>query len=646
MATKQSTLDFFIRNGNEAIEPVAAKMANDSLNSQDQQAGAHVNISNGQELCSEQSDRSNEANNTEISSSTLSSTVTGDSDSETEHELTSQSDSDDRKTAAKDIEVVPKSGGRKRIRCKACNENSDIVKRFCYRGRIPPICTPTGTEARKGTIAKHLSSEAHKESVKLNRIKGLSSSEKIQAVPLLKIANAQTHLLANRIGKLIIQVYNDAKNLAISAFTWPSRVVASEIAHTFDYNSPFKEYDASVFDLQYVTPTSHQELLKIIVQTDLPRFKQEIDDCLTASFRCDASMDRTQKDNEFMLLNVINKNGNELLRYVGLGHVKNRGAKGHLEALKEGATDTIGLNKVLTIANHMTTDGENKNVGEHNGLWKLIDDERAKEEAEFPMLKSVCAVHSSALAYHDLCKEVSDVDTLIRKVSAISSFFHASAARTAELEKYAKEQGLNVRRFPKYYEVRWTEFTAGLIDAVLTSWRALMVFCERSEEEQAKGFGRLLSNKDNLMLMCLLGDVLFLLKVFQKKLQGDDITIVDIVPETKKLIAKLDKLHQRPIIGGWEDKFSQSYNEEDGKFFGTLLWQKERRTTRRNLYVSETRAFSAIKVEVLQALHNFMERRLDIDDHAKENFSSFVKFTANEEDIREVHASVAPDLDL
>ena len=105
--------------------------------------------------------------------------------------------------------------------------------------------------------------------------------------------------------------------------------------------------------------------------------------------------------------------------------------------------------------------------------------------------------------------------------------------RIAELEKYAKEQDLNVRRLPKYYEVRWTDFTAGLTDAVLSSWRAIMVFCERSEEEQANGFGKLLSNKDNLMLMCLLGDVLFLLKVFQKKLQGDDVTIVDIVPETR-----------------------------------------------------------------------------------------------------------------
>ena len=120
----------------------------------------------------------------------------------------------------------------------------------------------------------------------------------------------------------------------------------------------------------------------------------------------------------------------------------------------------------------------------------------------------------------------------------------------AELEKYAKEQDFNVRRLPKYYVVRWTQFTAGLIDAFLSSWRAIMVFCERTEEEQVKCFGTMLSNKDNLMLMCLLGDILLILKMFQKKLQGDDITIVDIVPETKKFIAKIDKLQQRPILGG------------------------------------------------------------------------------------------------
>ena len=135
-----------------------------------------------------------------------------------------------------------------------------LLKGFATEVEFPPICTPTGTEACSGTTATHLRSEAHKESVKLNRIKGLSSSEKLQAIPLFKIANAQTHLLANRINKLIIHVYNDAKNLSISAFFWPSRVVVSEIAHTFDYNSPFEEYDASVFDFT----TSHQSLKSML----------------------------------------------------------------------------------------------------------------------------------------------------------------------------------------------------------------------------------------------------------------------------------------------------------------------------------------------------------------------------------------------
>ena len=65
------------------------------------------------------------------------------------------------------------------------------------------------------------------------------------------------------------------------------------------------------------------------------------------------------------------------------------------------------------------------------------------------------------------------------------------------------------------------------------------MYCDKPEEEQAKGFGKLLSNKHNLMLMCLRGDFLFLLNVFQKKLQGNDITIVDILPETEKFIAKI-----------------------------------------------------------------------------------------------------------
>ena len=52
---KQSTVDFFMQNANEANRPVAPYMANNISNLQDEQACLCENISNDQELCIEQS---------------------------------------------------------------------------------------------------------------------------------------------------------------------------------------------------------------------------------------------------------------------------------------------------------------------------------------------------------------------------------------------------------------------------------------------------------------------------------------------------------------------------------------------------------------------------------------------------------------
>ena len=112
------------------------------------------------------------------------------------------------------------------------------------------------------------------------------------------------------------------------------------------------------------------------MSADLPRIKKEIDSCIAAFFGCDASMDETEKDHEYILLNMIEKDGKRDLKFIGIGHVTAPGAAGHLEALKSGASDTIGFDKVINIVNHLSTDGENKNTGHCNGLWKLLDDER------------------------------------------------------------------------------------------------------------------------------------------------------------------------------------------------------------------------------------------------------------------------------
>ena len=101
---------------------------------------------------------------------------------------------------------------------------------------MPPICLPEGTEARTYTIQEHLQSEAHKECFKAKRLKKLSSVEKSQTVPFVKMLSLQRQKLAKKIGSLIIHVYNEAKCLKSSAFSWPSKVVAAKLAHEFDYN--------------------------------------------------------------------------------------------------------------------------------------------------------------------------------------------------------------------------------------------------------------------------------------------------------------------------------------------------------------------------------------------------------------------------
>ena len=132
------------------------------------------------------------------------------------------------------------------------------------------------------------------------------------------------------------------------------------MAHDFDCNKPFESYSASNFDLQHIRPPVVQELLRTIASADLPRIKEEIDSCVAASFRCDASMDQTQKDNKYMLLSTINKDGKQDLKFIGIGHVTESGAAGHLQALKMGASDTVGFDKVLKVVNQWRIQGKSK----------------------------------------------------------------------------------------------------------------------------------------------------------------------------------------------------------------------------------------------------------------------------------------------
>ena len=106
-------------------------------------------------------------------------------------------------------------------------------------------------------------------------------------------------------------------------------------------------------------------------------------------------MDRCQNYNELLVFKIIDKHGEAHTKFTIIGEVTHPGAAGHLKALKQGANDTVGLTGSLRAITHLSTDGENKNVGSHNGLWKLIEDEHLQKcPNEKPLLKSVCTAHS------------------------------------------------------------------------------------------------------------------------------------------------------------------------------------------------------------------------------------------------------------
>ena len=434
--------------------------------------------------------------------------------------------------------------------------------------------------------------------------------------------------------------------MILSAFSWPSRVVTTRLAQQFNFNEPFKSYSPSDFDFQYVRPSVVQELLRNIVCADVPRINKEIDSCIAASFHCDASMDNMQKDHEYMLLNVIKENGERDLKFIGIGYVTEPGAAGHLTAIKSGANDTVGFDQLLKVVSHLSTDGENKNVGIHGGLWKLLDDEREKADINFPLLKSVCSVHFTVNAYKDLCNNAPEIDHVVKKVSVIATFLHASAKRTTDLEQIGKMEGLTVRRIPKYFEVRWSEFSATLLDAVLSTWQALVKFSIKHKGTTDGKFLKLLTNKDNILLMCFVADLLFLFKNFQKKLQADSITIVDIDPEVQKLQKRLDNLSKSPLLGGWEEAFKENFDEQSNTFCGIQVWVKVRRHSEDNPYATDRRQFSAIRNDSIAAIKKFLNQSLKIDQNASKCFISFTKFSATEKEIRAVHQSIAPDLDL
>lgn len=125
-----------------------------------------------------------------------------------------------------------------------------------------------------------------------------------------------------------------------------------------------------------------------------------------------------------------------------------------MEALKKAVDDPkLILNKVTSLC----TDGTNVNTGETNSLWALMDKEL--KSSGIPLIKIWCAVHRSELAWKNTARTVPEISTTLSTLSSVSTYFHYSPLRIAELKKIANAKNLKLLNIPKIFEIRWSQFT-------------------------------------------------------------------------------------------------------------------------------------------------------------------------------------------
>lgn len=126
-----------------------------------------------------------------------------------------------------------------------------------------------------------------------------------------------------------------------------------------------------------------------------------------------------------------------------------------------------------------------------------------------PFIKIWCGVHRSDLAFTSVSKTIPEVQCAIQDAVALATYFHTSGMRTKEMEELAAANGFRVMRIPKYFEVRWTEFTYRLFNSILCSWRAVVKYLQTSKENSAKGHLSTWTDKTKLHIVCLIADVLW-----------------------------------------------------------------------------------------------------------------------------------------
>lgn len=541
--------------------------------------------------------------------------------------------------------MLQKNDSRERyVRCKICVEFPSIVKINLGKNRIPVIATKEGTRNRRNIVEEHFQSIYHQECKKAKLMQiNVPSNNANMIESFISKANTQ---LKSHMSKLFCQVFVDAKRLTISAYSWPARYVAFEAGNSLDFENPNSPTIPSAINLQYVSPASHLDILSTIVKSNTT-FHDKIKNAIACSIRMDGSVDRTQIDKIYIMLKIINANGMMELLFLGIGQQKKRRVAGMMEAVTEGILENMSMDLYTVLMRKISsicTDGTNLNLGEKGGLWKYFEDEQMKLGSVVPLTKIWCSAHRMQLVWGDVSNSNRIINKALSELSSISSYFHESAMRTESLKAIAEENNVHLSYLPKLFEIRWTEFSHTIINNILRSWHALVLYFEanKNQDKYASGHLTFLKKAENLRVLAFLADLLQIFSRYQQKLQSDKLTLVDLVKNIRLLRGALQQLQIEPTLDGWEEIFSRSIERENDDILtlkGIRLIPASENKTR-----SKT-AFSSSRESIINQIIDRISERFVVDESIVEIIEPFVTFQ-KDVNLRKVHEMFGSDLEL
>jgi hypothetical protein len=192
-------------------------------------------------------------------------------------------------------------------------------------------------------------------------------------------------------------------------------------------------------------------------------------------------------------------------------------------------------------------------------------------------------------------------------------------------------------------------------------------FQSKSDEkgQTCKGFLNLLTNLDNVILLCLRSDLAYLYKRFQKRIQGDDVLLFDIKTSSEHFLQAVRSLKIHGLKGGWTQLLDKLLTlsdnlvgdvEVDGNppvqgaiyhLHGVELHREtHRRRKTHHSYVSDMRSVDAIKNEATLSVVNFLEERLDATEWSALSPLEIFDDQVGDETLELCHTTVCPDLPL